>query len=353
MLLHVITSMLTGGAERLVTELLPRFTAAGLDCGLAVFDATPTPFLERIQDAGIKVCPLGYGRPSVYNPAQIGRLRELFRQARTVHTHNTTPQFFGAAAWRKGGPKMVTTEHNTDNRRRHIPMSGHIDRMMYSRYDAIACCSKPVMDALREHLGTIPDRQQLVTIENGIDLTPYLAIPDKKPGETVEILMVSAFRPQKDHLTALRALAMLPDRFRLTLAGDGELRGQVSRETGRLGLTGRVTFTGNVADVPALYRDADIALLCTHHEGMSLSIIEAMASGLPLVASDVEGVRENVGDGAILVPGADPGALADAILALDNSDELRARTGMQGRRQARRFDIDTTAQKYITLYKSI
>lgn len=165
--------------------------------------------------------------------------------------------------------------------------------------------------------------------------------------------MVSAFRPQKDHLTALRALAMLPDRFRLTLAGDGELRGQVSCETGRLGLTGRVTFTGNVADVPALYRDADIALLCTHHEGMSLSIIEAMASGRPLVASDVEGVRENVGDGAILVPGADPGALADAILALDSSDELRARTGMQGRRQARRFDIDTTAQKYITLYKSI
>lgn len=353
MLLHVITSMLTGGAEKLVSELLPRFKVAGIDCGLALLDAEPTPFLQVIEDAGIEIFALGHRRGSMYDPRAIARLRPLMARASIVHTHNTSPQFFAAAAWRKGGPKMVTTEHSTNNRRRRIPGFKALDRAMYSRYDSIVCCSQPVHDTLTAYLGKTMPAEHITVINNGVNLAPYLAITPRKPAETTEILMVSAFRPEKDHLTAMRALALLPDCFRLTFAGDGALRQQTMQEAERMGLAGRVTFTGNVADVPALYRKADISLLSTSHEGMSLSIIEAMASGVPLVASDVDGVRDNVGDGAILVPGADAKALADTLSMLARSESLRTETGRRGRENALKYDIENTTQKYITLYNTL
>lgn len=350
--MHVITSMRTGGAERLVSQMLPLMQHRGLKCSLALFDATPTPLLRGVKEAGITVYALGHGLRSVYDPRHIWRLRTLMEGADIVHTHNTTPQFFAVAARRGCGPRLVTTEHNTTNRRRGVAGMGAIDRAMYARYDAIVCCSEPVRLALTPLVAPHP---RLLTIANGIDLAPYLALPERDPGDDgmITIAMAGAFRPQKDHLTALRALALLPERFRLILAGDGPTRPAMEREARALGVGERVEFAGVVTDMPALYARADVALLATHHEGLSLTTIEAMASGVPLVASDVEGVRGNTGGGALLVTESDPEALASALTDAATNPSTRARLRRQGRAKVAEYDINRTVTNYIDLYMTL
>lgn len=362
-ILHVITSMRQGGAERLVSQLLPRFREAGEDAQLAVLDGTDTPFLRQLLDKGIHVHILGVGYRGIYSPANICHLRKLIKGGfDVIHTHNTAAQLFTAiASIRHSRNILVTTEHNTTNRRRSWRLYRRIDRWMYRRYDAIICCSQPTEKALVTNLG--PDfTGRISTINNGIDLTSF--DNDKRIGgirrpsadittPSVNILMVAAFRPQKDHITPLKALTRLPEYVTLTYAGDGVTRRNTEQEAARLGVADRVRFLGNVDNIPAIYRSADIALLSTHYEGLSLSTIEAMASGIPLITSDAPGVSEAVGNGALLFPIGDDAALARQITALINDPGLYAATSDKGRDRASIYDIDTTANAYLDLYSTL
>ena len=351
MILHVITSMRMGGAEKLLTQLLPRFKQSGADVELALFDGTDTPLLQTIADAGITIHRLGHGYRSMYDPRNIIRLQRLMRRGYDiVHTHNTTPQLFAALARRPHGTRLVTTEHNTTNRRRNHPILRPADRWMYRQYDSIVCCSDPVEAALHVALNDRAISQRIVTIPNGIDLTPYPSQPHACPSGSVNILMVAAFREQKDHLTPLRALTRLPETVTLTYAGDGVTRPQTEKEAHTLGVSDRVTFLGNVTDIPALYRDADLALLSTHYEGFGLAAVEAMASGSPLMVSDVPGVSEVVGDGAARFPLADADALARLIGHLSSDPALYTATAIRGMARAQQFDINITAKAYLKLY---
>ncbi|MCH5326586.1 MAG: glycosyltransferase [Duncaniella sp.] len=355
MLLHVITSLRAGGAERLVAQMLPRLHRAGIACELALLDGTRTPFLEEVERAGITIHSLGIGLKGVYSPRHILRLRSLMKRADIVHTHNTPAQVLAALALPNPRPRMVTTEHNTDNRRRRFPLSRAFDRRLYSRYDAVVCCSEPVRTALREHLRSKSIDGRIVSITNGIDLAPYFAIAprDARGLDNVKVVMVSAFRPQKDHRTALEAIARLPERFKLTLAGDGATRHAAESLAAKLGIQDRVEFTGNLTDIPALYARSNIAVLSTHYEGLSLTTIEAMASGVPFIASDVAGVRENICGGAMLVAENDPAALADAIKAIADNPDLAHSLSQKGRAAAENYNIENTVNEYITLYNSI
>lgn len=347
--------MRAGGAERLVAQMMPRLRDAGLECELALLDGTPTPFLTSLERAGITVHRLGTGLNGIYSPMHIARLRPLMKRATIVHTHNSAPQIFAAAAcaWRR--PRLVTTEHNTTNRRRRNRLLRALDRMVYDRYDAVVCCSPAVQSSLLEHLGPNYNSGRILTISNGIDLAPYLAVKPQAISKNgyIRILMVSAFRPQKDHITALEALSRLPIRYRMIFAGDGETRPQVEEYATRLGLKNRVEFLGNVDDVADLYANAHISLLSTHYEGLSLSTIEAMASGVPLIASDVTGVRENTLGGALLVSENDPAAMAEAIESLTGDPLSAAELGECGRQTAAKYNIDNTVNQYINLYQTL
>lgn len=348
-ILHVITSLRTGGAEKLVCDLLPIMRDYGHTVELAVFDGTPTHLLTTLKEQNIKVHILGKGLRSIYNPLNITRLRALSGGVDIVHSHNTSAQLFTALA-APAGVALVTTEHNTDNRRRRHSWMRPFDLRLYRCYDAIACCSEAVAASLLSYLG--PDfAEKTMVIENGIDLDDFTTC-DTVTKET-DILMVAAFRPQKDHLTALRALTMLPSEVTLSFAGEGVTRPQVEAEVRRLGLENRVRFLGSVSDVPHRLHTAKIALLSTHYEGLSLSSIEAMASGTPLVASDVRGIREVCAGAALLFPNGDAKALAEILDRLLKNPDLRSETATRCRTRATRFDIRTTARSYLSLYESL
>ena len=116
-ILHVITSLRTGGAEKLMVDLLPRLKVKGYDVDLLLFDGTATPFRRDVEDAGINVFDLG-NEGSVYFPSKLMKLIPYLRKYDVVHTHNTAPQLFAAISSLVGCGILCTTEHNTSNRRR-------------------------------------------------------------------------------------------------------------------------------------------------------------------------------------------------------------------------------------------
>lgn len=353
-ILHFITSLRTGGAERLVTDLLPRLRAMGHDAGLILMDGTESAFSEEARKRGIEIRALGMGLRDMHNPLLAIGLRRLLKKERydIVHTHNTPCQILAAIAAPRG-TCLVTTEHSTDNRRRHSRLWRPADRLMYGRYRRIIACGVEAAESLRRYLPELSDR--IVTVPNGIDLRAFAAaapatdIVRRFAGHRV-IAMVAAFRPEKNHATMLEALALLPSDYALVLAGTGETLGSCRRLAERLGVAERVLFAGIRCDIPAVYAAADVAVLSSLYEGLSLAAVEAMASGRPLVASDVDGLRSTVSPGAVLFPSGDSEALADSIRRLCTDPALWQSTAKACMKKAAMFDISSTAEGYDKVY---
>ncbi len=356
-ILHFITSLRTGGAERLLTGLLPRLRDRGHSVELLVMDGTRTHFTEALEASGIAVHALAEGAAAMHNPLLAPRLRRFMARGGydITHTHNTPAQALCALVTPRAC-KLVTTEHNTTNRRRGSRLWLPADRLLYARYRAIVACGDETASSLLAYMPALAPK--LHTVANGIDLdafagaAPAADIAARFAGRRI-IVMAAAFRPQKDQPTLLKAMALLPDDYALVLAGEGDTAEACRALALQLGIGHRVHFAGVRTDIPALYAAADAIVLSTHHEGLSLSAIEAMASGTPLVASDVDGVRLSAAEGAILFPPGDAEALAATLHALCTNPSLRERAADAGRRRAALFDIDRTAEGYDRIYNNL
>ena len=205
-ILHVITSLRTGGAEKLMVDLLPRLRQRGHDVDLLLFDGTDTPFRREAEQAGIKVFDLGIGG-SVYSPLRLLKLIPFFKKYDIIHTHNTASQYFVAIASCFKRVKLVTTEHGGSNRRRAIRGFKIIDKWMYRHYDNVICIAEKTQKNLLNYLGK--SLHGMVTINNGVDIARYAdAMPSKEldsiaPGSR-KIIMVAGFRWEKDQAKLIR-----------------------------------------------------------------------------------------------------------------------------------------------------
>ena len=357
-ILHVITSLATGGAEHLMVDLLPRLRDKGNDVELLVFDGTATPFMRQLRDAGIVVHCLSVGG-NVYSPGNVLKLVPFMRRYDVVHTHNTACQLFAPMAkllsWSR--TKLVTTEHNTTNRRRGKWYFKPIDRWMYARYSAIIAISEKAESMLRAYVHP----KHLITIENGIDVDRYVnaaaaprceLVPEYAEGDVV-IAMVAGFRVQKDHDCAVRAMAELPANYKLCLVGDGERRAEIEALIASLGLQQRVRLMGIRSDVPHILKAADVNVLASHWEGLSLSSVEGMAAGRPFVASDVNGLREVVGGNGVLFADGNHHELARIIKRLASDRDEYQKVARACAQAAKKYDISLTVERYNQVYKEL
>ena len=351
-ILHVITSLRTGGAEKLMTELLPRMKECVEDVDLCVFDGERTPFYEELERKEIVIHVL---EKSVYSPLNIIKLFSLIRRYDVVHTHNTACQYYVAMTSLFAKCKLFTTEHNTTNRRRNRWWR-LCDKWMYGRYENILCISELVKKNLVRHIGNEFEHKCEI-IHNGIDLSLY---EDKgqsfvKESSRKQILMVSAFRKQKDHKTLIEALPLLSQDYELVFAGGGEqcLIDECVALAEKRGVKNRIAFLGVCTDIAELLKEADIVVLSSHYEGVSLSSLEGMASGKPFIASDVEGLRDIVGGYGILFPHEDHEALAKEIKKVCEDKEYCKGVVQKCKERARMFDINIMVQNYMDIYRKV
>lgn len=355
-ILHVITSLGMGGAEKLMVDLLPRLNGMdGNEVELCVFCGKRHPFYDQLEIAGVKIYSFGQ-KFDIYHPRHLFHLVKLMRNYDIVHTHNTAPQLFAALGSMLCSAVLCTTEHNTSNRRRRWKWYAYIDKLMYSRYSRIICISQKAEDKLRAHIHSTSEK--ICTIQNGVDIQKF--INADKSDEILEkfkdkhtAVMVAGFRWEKDQPTLIEAYRYLPDSYHLLLIGDGYKRGECEKLTITLKLKERVHFLGFRSDIPNILKSVDVVVMSSHFEGLSLSNIEGMASGNPFVASDVDGIRDVTAGYGVLFPHENPEKLAEEILKLTEDKRYRMAVIEKCQKRAGMFDINLMAENYNKVYREL
>lgn len=352
-ILQVITSLEFGGAEKLVAEISIALQQKGHEMALALFSRSDTALVKSVKQSGISVYEFSEDPYSLKN---IRKLRQLSKQFDVVHTHNYSPQLFGAIASLGSNAKWVTTEHSPSNRRRGKFFFAPIDRWMYNRYDAVIGISQQSIDNLLDFTGPLKHRPQL--IPNGIDVNKYHTAQEHPEFRTHEgrfvLVNVAGFRAEKDQDTLIRTMSLLPsDQFELWLVGDGVRRKELEALVRELGVESQVKFWGLRSDVPEILRSSDAVVMCSHYEGLSLSSIEGMSVGKPFIADDVIGLREMTKDVGLLFPYQDEKTLAEFLKKLALDKALCQEVSERCYRKAKEYDIKNTIDKYENVYENL
>jgi sugar transferase (PEP-CTERM/EpsH1 system associated) len=363
-ILHVVDSLGTGGMERGLANVIEGTGQQKFEHMVCAVRALG-PLADRIRQCGASVTRLSSGEPS---RVQFGDLWRLIRHARphVVHSRNwgAIEAVFAASLYRKCG--VIHSEHGLEarwsagepRRRRWLR------RLAYEFADHVMAVSSQ-LGAWHSNATGFP-AHRIAVIRNGVDTDRFRANSATRAAmrqqygllpEEFCIGTVARLDPVKDIGTLLEAVRQLPPerlRWRLLIAGSGpELPELIRRMEAHAVLKERVRFVGELRDIPGFLNALDAYVLSSLFEGISNSLLEAMASSLPVIVTDVGGNREVVIDGVsgIMFPPQDVGALVKALTTFGEQEEVRARFAEQARRRVEQeFSLERMMQNYDALY---
>ncbi len=339
----MIQELGTGGAERILISAYRGAREAGHTVSVA---AGPGPLAAELAEQPYPL-PIVGRRPWRVPPAALAVRRAVAAtRPDVVHAHNPTMGLAAGLVTRRGRkPPGLVNVHG-------VPEEDWPAAVRLVRLSGLApvACGPGVAAALAEH-GCTP----FATVPNAVGPAPPPAGRDElklEPGTRL-VLAVGRLVELKNHELAIRAIAGVPDAV-LAIAGDGPLRPRLERVAEEEGVFGRVRFLGVRPDVRAVMGAADAIVLPSRSEGLPLSALEALASGTPLVATNVRGLRELVADGqnALLVP-EEPEALAAALRRVLDDPELSARLAEAGKRVEGAGSDDTLVEGFLALYERL
>jgi glycosyltransferase involved in cell wall biosynthesis len=355
---YVITRAECGGAQvallNLITNLPPGFepiVAAGQE-GYLQEECARRGISYRVVPG--LVAPIS----PIKDTLALIRLIALIRRDKpcVVHAHTSKAGILGrVAAWLTRTPVIFTAhtwsfDEGVPHLRKKIAVP--IERITAALGGKIiTVADSNTREALRH---SITARQNLVRIWNGVPDSRLRASPGS--GERVTLITVARMVPQKDHALLLRSLAGVTGNWCLQMVGDGPLQEDIRLLAEKLELGGRLQFLGERKDIAELLSQADVFVLPSKWEGLPVSILEAMRAGLPVVATDVGGVRESVQEGVtgFLCKIHDEEGLRDRIQTLITLPSLMSQMGREGRRRyEEHFRIETMVDKTVELYEEI
>ena len=359
--MHLMFMLRTGGMELGVAKL-----ANGLDRSRvlsSICSCLPAEPRARMGvDARVPLFELR--RRDGNDPVLVARLYRLFRRERpdVVHTHAWGTLCEGLLAAKAAGvPVMIHGEHGTLQTRRH---TRPVQRWAWGRTDQVLSVSSVLADRMAADVGFPRDRVRV--IRNGVDLARFSGAHREEarrrlglPAGDIVIGSVGRLHPVKDQQLLLRAVQGLRSEglaVRGIVAGSGDLLPSLEAEAARLGLGDAFRFLGDCRDIERVLAAMDIFALPSRSEGLSNTILEAMASRLPVVATRVGGTPEIVSEErtGLLIPPQDPGALTAALRTLVQHPDRRVEMGERGRRRAcGEFSLERMFAGYEQMYEEV
>lgn len=220
----------------------------------------------------------------------------------------------------------------------------------------IICCSDKVRNNILTYIGA---NRSVCVVNNGVDISRFknaqalVDFRDQFPIGSRLITMVARFGYQKDQDTLIKALLHLDGKYHLILVGDGERRCDLENLVKNLHLEGRVHFLGIRYDVPSILKSSDYIAMSSHFEGLSLSSVEGMAVGKPMLASDVDGLAQVVEGAGVLFKEGDDIGFAQKIKELDGNIDLYINVADRCMKRAELYDISKMAEGYAAVYKDV
>jgi phenylacetate-CoA ligase len=359
--MHLLLSLEHGGAERVVINLIKKLQGNGINFSICTLDRMGA--LTEELSCGVEAECMD--RKKGLDFSLPFRLAKAIRRSapNIIHMHNSTSILYGALAGRLAGVnKMISTQHGmvsaeTEKMRLAI---GFISRLLSKHVAVSNDVAVDLQNSYKIKNGG------LSTIINGIDENLYKRDEAKridgrkKLGLTDEVVFgnVARLSPEKDQETLLRAYAQVIKRSaktKLIIVGDGPLKEHLKDVAKNLNISDKVIFVGSQMDIPYYLNIFDIFTLSSIREGTSLTLLEAMSAGLPVVATTVGGntyvVDENTG---ILIPAQNPDRLAEAMVYLVDNPAKRRAMGISARKKIEgSFTLTAMAEKYKKLYREI
>lgn len=355
--LHIINSLNIGGAEKLIVDGVSHYQNKIKVVDTLILKETKSSFEQQLeQNSRGEIFYLT--TKSLYNPFLILKIIPYLKKYDLVHAHLFPTLYWVVIAklFSFSKVKLIYTEHSTHNRRRDHFILKRLDRFIYSKIDFIGCISKGTYDELVNHIG---DRGQKGIVYNGINLKSYsnLRKSEKylffKGSKNKIIIQVSSFRPQKDQKTLINAMSVLPEDYKLILVGDGQLKSECIRQVSDLGLEDRILFLGLRSDIPELLFNSDIVVLSSHYEGFGLAVVEGMAANKPVIATNIDGVKEIVENYGLLFEKQNSSELAENILSLGENKEYYDKISQQCYQRSNDFSINSMVDFYCAEYQKL
>jgi sugar transferase (PEP-CTERM/EpsH1 system associated) len=354
---HVVLSLEPGGLENGVVNVVNGLDRSDFRCSVCCLQRRGE-FTARLRP-DVEVIEMGL-RPG-NDPRLPLKLARLFRATRAdiVHTRNPEAFFYGIVGARLAGvPIVVHSEHGRAFPERRL--RALVQRWLLTRADLIFAVSEQLKLDLSREIGV--DARRIEVLENGVDLEKFH--PHEHPigtglaDRSLLIGSVGRLAPVKNYSLLIEACARLPrvPWWRLVLVGEGPQRHALEKLVRKLDLSGRVELLGHCDDVPDRLRDMDVFVLPSSSEGLSNTLLEAMACRVAVLASDVGGNREIIEEGVsgmLFQPG-DIGSAADKLWALMSDEDLRQRLALGGEARARgRFSLEGMLSRYAAMYRRV
>jgi glycosyltransferase involved in cell wall biosynthesis len=361
-ILHVLAAGEVGGLERVVRALATGQRGAGHRVAVAVVlepGHSEHPFVRSLDGQDLEVVPIQVARWSYF--AERAVIADLCRGLRpdVVHTHGYRPDVVDSGVARSRGIAIVTTVHGFTGGGWKNRLYERLQRRAFRRFDAVVAVSRPLGEALVRD-GVPGDRVCVIRnvwdgANNVLDRPAArraLGVPDTG----FRIGWVGRLSHEKGPDVMLEALALLADApVRLSMLGDGERRTDLQAQAGTLGVTERTTWHGTAPDAAPLFPGFDVFVLSSRTEGTPMVLFEAMAAGVPVVATAVGGVPDVVSAAeATLVSPDDPAGLAAAVRdTLTNPAAAHARAWAARQRLEREFTFQPWLERYEALYGAV
>lgn len=365
-IMYIVHSLGVGGTERLVYKMVRNLKDRGIYSSVCCLDYLGT-WGEELLSSGFQVFVLE--RKTGIDLSISQKIKTIIKreQPDILHAHQYTPYFYTAnSVFSFNRPRVVFTEHG-----RFFPDKVRIKRVIFNQFaqyftDAIVGVCEFTKDV---SLGRYEkfSRNRIKVINNGINPEEFLLGIDvnlkKKslglnPEEKI-IGVVGRLCEVKNHRLLIRAFAEVRkyiNNAKLLIVGDGGLRNELENFSKELTLGDDILFLGERSDIPELMGIFDLFALSSDLEASNLAVLEAMASGLPVVATNVGGNPELVVDGetGILVQRGDDKKFASAVIRILQNPELKKQMGFSGRQRViERFTFNRMMEEYIALYESL
>jgi sugar transferase (PEP-CTERM/EpsH1 system associated) len=351
---HVLLSLRPGGLENGVVNVVNGLESDRIHSSICALQQRGE-FANRICGPGIEIVAMGL-RPG--NDVRMPlRLAKLFRKLRTdvVHTRNAEALFYGVLGAKLAGVRhIIHSEHGRTFPEK--PMRALVQRCLMRFVDYSFAVSARLKEDLAREIGV--DRNRLDIIYNGVDFKRFSTERPRSNSGRIVIGSVGRLELVKNYALLIRAMAAMPPQLqcRLVLVGDGSERARLESLAMQLGVHERVEFAGHRDDVPHVLQGLDVFVLPSLSEGMSNTILEAMASGAAIVASDVGGNRELIEHGVtgLLFASNDVEQLIEALTQMCADILTRQRLALAASAHAReKFSMEAMLARYEEMYRNV
>ena len=355
-ILHVVPELKLAGAQIMVENLSNELAKLKCEVNIASLYSEKTPITQRLSDNKIKVHFLG--KKNGLDLSMILKLRQLIKTFRPdiIHTHSYVLKYVMAAKLGMRKLPVVHTIHNLADKET-TRSNLKLEKLFFKYFNVCPVAISPI---IRESVSEFYALQakRIPMIFNGVNLDGY--IPKKNytiDNTNIKIIHIGRFEEQKNHKKIIEAARILKTRcpyVKFDLYGEGPLKEEIKNIIKQEKLEDTVRIAGLTSSPNIELTKSDIFILPSNWEGMPITLIEAMATGLPIIVTPVGGIPDMVsnGESALIIENA-PGDLANAICTLVKNKQLREYLGKNALNYSKYFSSEMMAKEYLNLYENV